>query len=748
MIRYHNIEIVYPPSQENEEIAAYLLDRLMAYRIPPAVVKKTGIRDIAEVERPTLIVLCMPESQQDPEVEEAVLRFSAAGNYSRIIALITGGRSGERFPYALLHEKLADGTVVDREPLAANISAPTLREQKRKLEVEKLRILATILGVAYDDLRNRRKRQRMRIVATAGTVVLAAALAFLGYALSRVRILSMQNEALNEQYDAASEAAEEAGEQRLEARKAFARTIASQAQNVLASGDSELALLLLLEMLPDGNGAQEIRECQAIKELPEFKETLKNSLEVLCGQGYVPLTRTASFTRPGFEAPFTSAEDEGTDLFPNDLFPDLPEGTESKEFYIKVSLQIYSKDLLGGTDDSSASGGTGDSMGATGDSEKETKDSAGGISGTDCRCGLYNGWFHDPEDNSIYCTYVHFPDAPEQDYYLRDLNGDFLELEGTLFLSDGTFVGLGKNDKRAYRVRAGNGAVLDFFDEEAEEAVKAQTADGGDDSAWTVTEGGEEDASVWTVTEAGGLHLPNPVTQFAAFEGMDLVFGFSEEAVEVFTREPFRYAGTIEGISSLRAQKGTNYLFGSRRFRLPLRIYTMQPFEYMHTLEEDQWEREVGEYVDFHVVKLSDGREMLCYGGSFYDLLTGEEIWPIKEEELVDQWTRYGQEISSEGWICLRIRDSLVIWDLADGSRKGSAPNESVFTKEFYGAYDENTGLSSAEYFCIGSTVYKYREKALVVPPDIDGQIRLAKELVGDRRLTAAERRTYHLEEE
>ena len=510
---------------------------------------------------------------------------------------------------------------------------------------------------------------------------------------------------------AAAIPAEEAGEQRLEARKAFARTISSQAQNVLESGDSELTLLLLLEMLPDGTGSEEIRESQAIKGLSEFRETMKNALEVLCGQGYVPLTRTASFTRPGFAAPFTSAEDEGPDLFPGTLFPDLPKDTDSKEYYIKVSLQTCTEDLPGGT---------GETAGGTKGSPEETKDPAGESGDADSPCGLYNGWFHDPEDNSIYCTYVHFPDDPERDYYLRDLNGDFLDLEGALFLSDGTFVGMGKNDELAYRIRAVDGAVLDFFDEEAGEMVS-----GG-----------------------GGLHLPNPVTQFAAFEGMDLIFGFSEEVVEVYKREPFSYVGTIEGISSLREQKGTNYLFGSNRFHLPLRIYSKQPFEYLYTLEEDQWEREVGEYVDFHVVMLSDGREMISYGGKFYDLLTGEEIWPIKEEDLVDQWTSYGQEISSEGWICLRIRDSLVIWDLADGSRKGSTPNESVFTKEFYGAYDENTGLSGAEYFCIGSTVYKYREKALVVPPDIDGQIRLAKELVGDRRLTAAERRAYHLEEE
>ncbi len=229
---------------------------------------------------------------------------------------------------------------------------------------------------------------------------------------------------------------------------------------------------------------------------------------------------------------------------------------------------------------------------------------------------------------------------------------------------------------------------------------------------------------------------------------MDLAFGFSGEAVEIYSLEPFRYVKTMEGISSFREQKGTNYLFGSLRFHLPLLIYSKEPFEYLSALEEDQWDREAAEYIDICVVKLGDGREMLSYGGIFYDLDTGEEIWPIKEEELIDQWTSYGRDISSEGWISLRIRDSLVIWDLADGSMKGKVPIDSVYTKEFYGAYDENTGLSSAEYYRSGSIVYKYREKALTVPPDIDGQIRLARELIGSRKLTAEERRTYHLEEE
>ena len=76
-----------------------------------------------------------------------------------------------------------------------NAVAKLLEPEKLKVEAMKnifKTIIASILGVAFDDLRNRRRRQRLQLAGAAGTVVFAAALAFLGYALSRVRIISAQ----------------------------------------------------------------------------------------------------------------------------------------------------------------------------------------------------------------------------------------------------------------------------------------------------------------------------------------------------------------------------------------------------------------------------------------------------------------------------------------------------------------------------------------------------------------------------
>ena len=79
MITLNAIEIVYPPSPENEWMAERLKRELSSYRIPPAVQKRTGISRLEEVERPALIVFCMPESIGDPEVEEAIARYAGAG---------------------------------------------------------------------------------------------------------------------------------------------------------------------------------------------------------------------------------------------------------------------------------------------------------------------------------------------------------------------------------------------------------------------------------------------------------------------------------------------------------------------------------------------------------------------------------------------------------------------------------------------------------------------------------------------
>ena len=67
------IELCYPRSPALDALAERLEHRLMHYRIPGDVRRKTGLMSVREVEEPWLIVLCTPETPGDPEVLAAYL---------------------------------------------------------------------------------------------------------------------------------------------------------------------------------------------------------------------------------------------------------------------------------------------------------------------------------------------------------------------------------------------------------------------------------------------------------------------------------------------------------------------------------------------------------------------------------------------------------------------------------------------------------------------------------------------------
>jgi hypothetical protein len=135
-----------------------------------------------------LIVLCSPYAAASPWVNEEVRAFKALGRAHRIFPLILDGEpyASERpqlglpecFPPALRFAVAADGTVTDQrsDPLAADA-----REGKDGWSNACLKLIAGILGVGFDDLRQRelvRRRQRR----LSGVVASLAALLFMGAA--------------------------------------------------------------------------------------------------------------------------------------------------------------------------------------------------------------------------------------------------------------------------------------------------------------------------------------------------------------------------------------------------------------------------------------------------------------------------------------------------------------------------------------------------------------------------------------
>ncbi len=132
-----------------------------------------------------LIVICSPRSAASHWVNEEIKQFKALGREDRVLCLIVDGEPNasdkpdlgllECFPPALRFRVSADAQLTDErtEPIAAD--ARTGRDGRANA---KLKVLAGILGVGYDELRQReqmrQRRRRLRI----GATVLASLLAF------------------------------------------------------------------------------------------------------------------------------------------------------------------------------------------------------------------------------------------------------------------------------------------------------------------------------------------------------------------------------------------------------------------------------------------------------------------------------------------------------------------------------------------------------------------------------------------
>jgi tetratricopeptide (TPR) repeat protein len=115
------------------------------------------------------VVICSPKAANSKWVNEEILTYKRLGREHRIFALIVGGEPGssanpatadqECFPNALIYKIGGDGqlTAQKSEPIAADAR----QGKDSKLDV-KLKLLAGMLGVGLDELKQREARRRQR----------------------------------------------------------------------------------------------------------------------------------------------------------------------------------------------------------------------------------------------------------------------------------------------------------------------------------------------------------------------------------------------------------------------------------------------------------------------------------------------------------------------------------------------------------------------------------------------------------
>ncbi len=214
-IHIYQAFISYRHIMPDMAIAQELHRQLESYAIPTALKKTLGVKKMGKVfrdqeELPTssdlghdieraledsawLIVVCTPKLLESKWCMKEVDAFIAMGRRDRILTLLVQGEPEDSFPPKLRYS-LVDGEMVEVEPLAADVRGATLKEMTKKLKVEKLRILAPILGVGFDDLKQREREHRLKNrakIAAATSVLLAL---FGIYALNRNLVIAKERD--------------------------------------------------------------------------------------------------------------------------------------------------------------------------------------------------------------------------------------------------------------------------------------------------------------------------------------------------------------------------------------------------------------------------------------------------------------------------------------------------------------------------------------------------------------------------
>ena len=189
--------ISYRHQSPDQDVAKRLHTAIETYRVPASIRKKTGRTKMGRVFRDQeelplssdlgqdiedaldhsdwLIAVCSPRYLESRWCMRELEYFIEKKGKDRVLTILTEGEPQDSFPQILQFREDAEGNPQPVEPLAADVRAETTAGSLKKLKKEKLRLLAPILGVSYDDLRLRERQRRRKRIATAAAVVLAIA---------------------------------------------------------------------------------------------------------------------------------------------------------------------------------------------------------------------------------------------------------------------------------------------------------------------------------------------------------------------------------------------------------------------------------------------------------------------------------------------------------------------------------------------------------------------------------------------
>lgn len=213
--------ISYRHTMPDEAVAKKLHTLIETYSIPSKLKRSSGkkrmgrvFRDQEELPLSTdlgadirtalensewLIVLCSPRYLESMWCKAELDYFISLGKRDHILAILVDGDPDKVFPKQLCYA-MVNGVMTPVEPLAGDVRGNSVNESLKKLKQEKLRVLAPMLGVSFDTLRQRARRRKTRLITAAAIAGFAVLAGFLTYALlknaqiAEQRDLAMDNQ--------------------------------------------------------------------------------------------------------------------------------------------------------------------------------------------------------------------------------------------------------------------------------------------------------------------------------------------------------------------------------------------------------------------------------------------------------------------------------------------------------------------------------------------------------------------------
>ncbi len=245
--------ISYRHLSPDQEIAKALHTAIETYGIPANIQKKTGKKRMGRVFRDQeelplsadlgadietaldnsewLIIICTPRYQESRWCMRELEYFIEHKGRDHVLTVLAEGEPGADFPDMIRYSTDAEGNRIEIDPHAADVRGADQKTRFKKLKNEKLRLLAPMLSVTFDELKQREKQRRRKKLLIIGAAVLAAAIG-LGTFLT---VSHIRNEALKREAAAQQAIAEEQARLAAEqAKLAEERQKLAEEQRILA----------------------------------------------------------------------------------------------------------------------------------------------------------------------------------------------------------------------------------------------------------------------------------------------------------------------------------------------------------------------------------------------------------------------------------------------------------------------------------------------------------------------------------